>query len=399
MSSVSGYNMYIERSIKETFDKVREAYMIIAVVGARQAGKTTFLKERIKGVEARYLLFDDPDIKELFESDIKKFEQQYLDSDLAVFDEVQNCRESGPKLKYLADSGHKIWLTSSSEVILGKNILSYLVGRVSVLKLYPFSFSEFLAAKGQKAMAEKAEKRLVWEHLTYGGYPKVILTDDNELKKIILKDLHDTMLLKDVARAFSIDDAGSLEKTSRYLSNNAGSILSYDSAAKAIGISFPTLKKYLDALEKSCLIALAPPYFRNKNKEISKQPKIYFVDTGMRNAIIGNFTSEADGKLFENYVFSELLKAGFSPRYWRTKSGAEVDFVVEIGEKIIPIECKLNADSVERSLLSFIDTYNPQYAFIADYGTTNKEKKVKDCKIVICSVEKLIGHLTKLCKG
>jgi len=387
--------MYVERSIKGVFNKIREAYTIIAVVGARQAGKTTFLKEQIKGVKAKYLLFDDPDIRELFESDIKKFEQQYLDHDLAVFDEIQYCREAGPKLKYLADSMYKMWITSSSEIILGKDILSYLVGRVSILKLYPFSFGEFLTAKGQKAMLKKVEQRLVWEHLTYGGYPKVVLAEDTELKKIILKDLYDTMLLKDVARTFSIEDISSLEKTSRYLSNNVGSVLSYDSAAKALGISFPTLKKYLDAMEKSYLVVLVPPYFKNKNKEISKQPKAYFVDTGMRNAISRTFASDVGGNLFENYVFSELLKAGFSPRYWRTKGGAEVDFVVEIGKKIIPIECKLNADSVERSLMSFISTYNPPYAFIVGYEATGKEKTVKRCKVAICGVGEMIRHLTK----
>ncbi|MBI2548959.1 ATP-binding protein [Candidatus Woesearchaeota archaeon] len=388
--------MYVERSIKEVFDKVKEVYMIIAVVGARQAGKTTFLKEQIKGIKAGYLLFDDPDIRELFEADIKKFELQYLGQDLVVFDEVHYCREAGPKLKYLADSGHKIWLTSSSGIILGKDILSYLVGRVSVLKLYPFSFSEFLSAKGQKAMSNKVEKRLVWEHLTYGGYPKVILAEDNELKKIILRDLHDTMLLKDVARTFSIDDISSLEKASKYLSNNIGGILSYNSATNVLGISFPTLKKYLDALEKSYLVTLIPPYCKNKNKEISKQPKIYFIDTGMRNAVAGSFASVVDGKLFENYVLSELLKAGFSPKYWRTKAGAEVDFVIEAGEKIIPIECKLYADSAKRSLNSFINTYGPSHAFVVNYEGLTWGKKTMGCTVTGCGVGKLISYLNTL---
>lgn len=389
-------DMYVERSIKESFDKIKEAYMIIAVVGARQAGKTTFLKEQIKGIKAKYLLFDDPDIRELFEADIKKFEQQYLGQDLAVFDEIQYCREAGPKLKYLADSGHKVWLTSSSGIILGKEVLSYLVGRVSVLRLYPFSFSEFLSAKGQKVMSNKVEKRLVWEHLTYGGYPKVVLAEDSELKKIILRDLHDTMLLKDVARTFSIDDMGSLEKASKYLSNNIGGVLSYDSAAKVLGISFPTLKKYLDALEKSYLIALTPPYYKNRNKEISKQPKVYFVDTGMRNAVAGLFESVVDGKLFENYVFSELMKAGFSPKYWRTKAGAEVDFVIEAGEKIIPIECKVHADSANRSLNSFINAYSPSHAFVVNYEGLSWGKKINGCTVSGCSIKELISSLNAM---
>ena len=385
--------MYVERTIKERFDKIKDAYALIAVVGARQAGKTTFLKEQMAGAKASYLLFDDPDIRELFEEDIKKFEQQYLGNHLAVFDEVQYCREAGSRLKYLADSGHKIWLTSSSEVILGKEVLSYLVGRVSVLKLYPFSFPEFLAARDQKALTANVEKRLVWEHLTYGGYPKVVLAEDNELRRIILKDLHDTMLLKDVARTFSIDDINALERMSRYLAHNAGSILSYGTAAKTLGISFPTLKKYLDALEKSYLVALAPPYSRNRNKEISRQPKVYFIDTGMRNSIAKTFASEVDGKLFENYVFSELLKAGFSPKYWRTKAGAEVDFILESGEQTIPVECKLRSDSTEKSLRSFISAYRPSRAYIVTYEMTRKETTIDGCDVLICGIRELVESL------
>ena len=382
--------MYVERSIRKRFEKLRKSYSIIALTGARQSGKTTFLKEQGKNTNAKYLLFDDPDIKELFEEDIKKFEQQYMGNNLNIFDEVHNCKKAGSKLKYLADSGHKIWITSSSKTILRKHILSYLVGRVSTMKLYPFSFEEFIEAKKKKAMTKNMEKRLVWEHMTYGGYPKTVLENDTEMKEIILNDLNETMLLKDVAKTFSIHDISSLEKTGRFLSNNVGSMLSYDSAANSLGISFPTLKKYLDALEKSYLIFLIPPYSKNRNKEISKQPKVYFVDTGMKNAISKNFGAKADGRLFENYVLSELIKAGFSPKYWRTKAGAEVDFIIENKGEIIPIECKLKAESVGKSLFSFIDSYKPSRAFIVNYESITKEKNVNGCKVSICGIRELI---------
>ncbi|MBI2647665.1 DUF4143 domain-containing protein, partial [Candidatus Woesearchaeota archaeon] len=170
----------------------------------------------------------------------------------------------------------------------------------------------------------------------------------------------------------------------------------YDSAAKVLGISFPTLKKYLDALEKSHLVALIPPYCKNKNKEISKQPKVYFVDTGMRNAVAGSFASVVDGKLFENYMLSELLKAGFYPKYWRTKAGAEVDFVIEVGEKIIPIECKVHADSAKRSLNSFINAYNPSHAFVVNYEGLSWEKRIDGCIVTGCGVWKLISSLSTM---
>ncbi len=384
--------MYTEREIREMFRKVEKIYPIVALVGARQSGKTTFLKEQIKSLNASYLLFDDPDIRDLFEEDIKKFEKQNIEGhDVAVLDEVQYCKDAGKKLKYLADKNRKIWVTSSSEIILSKEVLSYLVGRVSVTKLYPFSVQEFLNMKGQKELTAKILERNVWEHLTYGSYPKVISVEDIELKKTILRDLYETMILKDIAKTFSIEDLKSLEDFSRYLSLNIGGLFSYEKVSKDINLSFHTIKKYLDAMEKSYLIARVSPFYTNKIKEIIKQPKVYFIDTGMRNVIAKRFDSEPEGKLFENYVLSELIKIGFSPRYWRTKSKAEVDFIIERDSEIIPIEAKIKAEKgkVERSLRSFIETYKPKMAFVVSYNEIEGETKINDCKIIFTNILKM----------
>ena len=218
--------MYIERDIRDKFDKIFKNYNMIAVVGARQAGKTTFLKKQMERFKSSYVLFDDPDARTLFEEDIKKFEIQFLeDFDLSVLDEIQYCRDAGRNLKYLVDTNRKLWITSSSEVLLAKEILSYLVGRISIIKLYPFSYHEFLKSKGQKETTSSINQRMIWEHMIYGGYPKVVLTKDIEMKKTILRDLYETMLLKDVARTFSIEDIRSLEEFSKYLALSIGNII------------------------------------------------------------------------------------------------------------------------------------------------------------------------------
>ena len=207
--------MYQEREMKEQFEKVSKVYPIIAIVGARQAGKTTFIKERMKTTNSSYLLFDDPDVRNLFEEDIKKFEKQYVEGkEVSILDEVQYCKDAGRNLKYLADTNKKLWITASSEIILGKKVLSYLVGRVSILKLYPFSLQEFLDFKQQKETTPKVLERFIWEHILFGGYPKPVSIDEIELKKTILQDLYETMILKDIARTFSIDDTRSLEEFS-----------------------------------------------------------------------------------------------------------------------------------------------------------------------------------------
>lgn len=381
--------MYVKRDMKERFHKVSEHYNMVALVGARQSGKTTFLKHHMNSHDSSYVLFDDPDVRGLFEEDIKKFETQYVEGyDLSVLDEVHYCDEAGRKLKYLVDMGHNIWITSSSEMILSRDILSYLVGRVSVLKLYPFSYDEFLRGKGQKASTKKIKRRNVWEHIKFGGYPKVVLTEDTEMKKTLLSDLYETMLLKDVARTFSIDDINSLERCAKYLASISSGILNYSKMAGNIGISFQTLKKYLDAMEKSYLIKRVPPYYTNRRKELTKQPKVYFVDTGLRNSVINDFNSEPDGEVFENYVFSELIKKGYDVRYWRSKSKAEVDFIVDTDNILIPIEVKLKASTgkISKSLRSFINTYEPETAILVTYKGEAGEMDVDGCRVIFTDV-------------
>ena len=384
--------MYVEREIKRSFDKVVKSYKMVAVVGARQAGKTTFLKKQMEHFKSNYILFDDPDVRSLFDDDVKKFELQYIKGyNISVLDEVQSCKDAGQKLKYLVDSGRKLWITSSSEVILGKEILSYLVGRISIIKLFPFSYEEFLNAKGQKQVTSIISQRMMWEHMQYGGYPKVVLTDDVEMKKTILRDLYETMLLKDVVRTFSIDDIRSLEEFAKYLALCSGSLISYEELSNSLRMSFQTIKKYLDAMEKSYFVTRVYPYHTNKLKEIVKQPKLYFIDTGLRNIIAKSFDSNPDGRLFESYVFTEMLKLGVMPKYWRTKTKTEVDFVVERDNVVIPVEVKLKAGpgKIERGLRSFIEMYNPKTALVVTYNGKHGSMNVNGCKVYFTDVADL----------
>jgi len=313
----------------------------------------------------------------------------------SVGNEVQYCKDAGTKLKYLADSGRKIFISSSSEILLGKEVLSFLVGRVSVLRLYPFSYSEFLRARGVRETGGQANERMIWEHAVWGGYPKAVLTEDVEIKRTILYDLYQTMVLKDVARTFAISDVGALESLSKRLAHGIGGITSYEEICRELGVSFVTLKKYLDVMEKSWLIVRVPPYFSNKLKEITKRPKLYFIDTGLRNAIAGAFPNELDEAIFENYVLCELLKMGFSVRYWRTKGNSEVDFVVETEGGIVPIEVKLNAPlgRVDGGLRSFISSYKPKAALVVSYRGERGEIIANGCRVKFVGVDNMGGAL------
>ncbi len=269
-------------------------------------------------------------------------------------------------------------------------MLSYLVGRVSIIRLYPFSLREFLRAKDIRVLTDRIKSRAVWEHINYGGYPRVVLTDDAEIKQIILRDLIETMLLKDVSRSFSIEDMDALERLTKYLAANTGALLNYESIMKALDISFQTLRKYLNAMEKSYIITRVPPFYTNKTKELTKRSKVYFTDTGLRNAVLRRSYTEPSGKIFENYVLMELRKAGLEVKYWRTKSGAEVDFVVEVDGNPMPVEVKTPSPSMSRSLASFIRTYSPEEAFVIFYRGNREEHEVENCRVVFTDVFELL---------
>jgi predicted AAA+ superfamily ATPase len=392
--------MYVERGISGEFDSMRRLYGIVAIVGPRQAGKTTFLKEHSKGDRTVYLLFDDPDIRELFNLDIKRFENQYLENGKTfILDEIQTADNPGQKLKYLADTGKRLWVSSSSEMLLARSVLSWLVGRVGIIRVYPFSFEEFLRVKGHKELTEAMRARDIEEHMRYGGYPGIVIAEMQGDKEMMLRNLFDTMVFKDMAQTFGIEDIGALQKLAKFLSHYIGNAIEYASMSRNLGLSFQSLKKYMDAMEKSYLITLINPFYTNKLKEITKQQKVYFVDTGMRNSVANEFgvPEEAKGKLFENYVLMELVKAKYEVKYWQTKGRAEVDFVVEKGNMPIPIEIKLHANGgIEKSMHSFIASYKPKAGFVVYLEGHPKSIESSGCTVKFLDSRQLITELDRL---
>ena len=376
--------VYVERGIRERFERLAKVRDMVALVGPRQSGKTTFLQNQMVKADSTYVLFDRPLPRRVFEEDVEKFEMEYVKGhELAVLDEVQYCEGAGRNLKYLVDNGNWLWITSSSERVLAKDVLAHLVGRVHVMRLMPFDLDEYMRAKGHKVREGAILERAVWEHMLYGGYPRVVLTEDARTKRDHLESLFETMILKDVAYTFSIDKVNELERLVRYLALTPGGPLNVQSLSDNLDLSVPTLDKYLDALEKSYLIVRVPPFFTNKLKEITKQPKVFFVDTGLRNVIAGNVPYEPTGTMFENYVFTELMKLGHRPRHWRSRGGAEVDFVLEVDGAIVPVEVKLRVAKgrVKRGFASFLSTYQPSSAFIVGYQVEKGVKRMKGARV------------------
>lgn len=409
--------VFFPRSILSQIKKYLDRPEIIAIKGPRQAGKTTILKHIVSylssiGIEADnliFLTFEDKEILEKFILDHKQFIKSFMTSASQKYyfflDEYQYVPDGGQKLKLLYDiyPQAKFIISGSSSLELTNQTSRYLVGRIFSFHLYPLSFKEFVTVKDKKLESTLLEtsqniqeflytgkefdfnnkkvfvkdfQKLFEEYATYGGYPEVIKTNDLETKKEILKNIVNTYLEKDIIGLLQIGDFLKFKSLVVMLSAQVGNIFNYHQIGNDIGINFERLKQYLSILEETYVIKLLHPFYRNLTTELKKTPKNYYLDAGLRNYLISNFTSPGirsdKGHLMEMVVMSNYLYSSIneevSYRYWRTTGGAEVDLIIRKGDDVKPIEIKYSSfkkTDITRSLYSFITTYKPKNALVA----------------------------------
>ncbi|EFK96334.1 conserved hypothetical protein [sediment metagenome] len=403
---------YINRGLEKQLERYIKVREIMAVVGTRQCGKTTLINhflDRLEktGKKIERISFDNMKVLQLFEEDIDTFIDRYVKgNDLLFIDEVHYSKDSGKKLKYIYDLNYiKIIISGSSAAEISINSLKYLVGRIFTFTLYPLMFKEFLSYKNPKLVNifEKSKYKgtvikelnvYLEEFLLYGGYPRVVLTEKIEEKKKVLESIYSTYLLKEIKEIFDLSEDYQLNNLLKILSLQIGNIINYNEISKSTGFSYNDLRKYLNILEKTYICCLIKPFYINKRTEIVKSPKVYFIDSGFRNVCIDNFTKERSdkGQLYENFIYSELLKKGIVAKYWNTKSYAEVDFIIEKDNRQIPIEIKssLKEKKLTKSYISFIEKYKPKEGY---YLSLDFEgiKKVKNSKIIFLPFLKFVN--------
>lgn len=411
---------YFKRKLEDQLEKYMGKREIIMVTGPRQAGKTTLLQHVDAELEqdSVFLSFEDREMLEVFENDVKTFEKMYVrDKQVVFIDEFQYAKEGGQKLKFLFDkTGKKFVVSGSSSLELRGDVGKYLVGRVFMFDLWPFSFEEFvrvrggrlgeLLGEGREAVnkvldfevkelgsggikSESMQKRLtnlLYEYVVWGGYPRVLQAESREEKELVLKNILETYLLKDIKDLLGLASDRELMELARFLGVQMGNVVVYKELGKAAGLSFKQVKRHLTILEETFVLDRVRPFFRNKKKELVKSPKVYFVDTGLRNQLIGNFSDLSlrgdKGALFENYVFGQLARRGWEVKFWRTKAKAEVDFVVEREGKLMAVEVKMGLvdNKVGKSLYSFIEKYSPERVLVITDGWEGR-RQVKDCVV------------------
>lgn len=384
---------------------------IIAVIGPRQAGKTTVLKMLFNRLsrsrKCLFLTFENLADREIFDNDIENFKKLHcLPYETVFIDEFQYGRDAGQKLKYLFDSTRTKFIVSGSSSLEIKQTGRYLVGRVLTFNLYPLSFSEFLKAKDTgldeivkpifgkvirlfsghppkaftdtiKSQSLKSRlKDYFYQYLIYGGYPRLAAARENEDKRMILAGIVDNFLLREIKSLLHLATENELLLLTKFLSLSAGNLVSYKELSSSTGLSFVEIRKHINILEETFILKRIYPYYRNRRTELVKTPKVYFTDLGFRNKMIDNFSLPPQrvdlGALAENFMFN-WWQNNFSIqppiRFWRTKSQAEVDLVAEIAGRVIPVEVKyapLNL-TIGKSLYSFIVKYSPPIAIM----TTN----------------------------
>ena len=216
---------------------------------------------------------------------------------------------------------------------------------------------------------------LLDEYLNFGGYPRCVFATSENEKKLYLDEIYKSYIEKDISYWLNIDRVYAFKELIKYLSFYTGKIINYSEIASKINISLVTLKNYIYYAQKTFIIDEVRPYFKNPLKELVKSPVIYFNDIGLKNYISGRYNIAVEdpekGFIFQNLVFNVLRqKTIFTPeviKYWRTKDKAEVDFIIDKGNCVIPIEvkyAKFKKANIPYSLISFIKRYSPEKAYI-----------------------------------
>lgn len=368
---------------------------ITLLVGPRQAGKTTLLKQlesiqQSSGGKTLWLNLD-------FEEDSRHVASQAAllqrirlelgsDDGVVFIDEIQRKTDAGLFLKGIYDQGlpYKFVVSGSGSIELKEKINESLTGRKRLFELLPVSFREFADFRTDYRYSDRLQEffriepvktgQLFQEYMAYGGYPRVILADTDQEKLAAINEIYRSYIERDIALLLRVEKTDSFSNLVKLLAAQTGQLVNVSELSNTLGLSISTVKNYLWYLEKTYIIQKVTPFFTNIRKEITKSPVYYFCDIGMRNFSRGLFGRPVDidlGFSFQNLVYQLLLErfpyADTSIHYWRTKDKAEVDFIIKQGMTIKPVEVKyreMKKPEMQRSFRGFLERYKPADAYI-----------------------------------
>ena len=354
----------VQRILSENIQDRLNKGKAIVLMGARQVGKTTLIKELFKNYsDVIWLNGDETDVQSLFEN-ISATRLKYIfgEKKYVVIDEAQRIKDIGIKLKLITDQIPDIQLiaTGSSSFDLANRINEPLTGRKWEYKMYPLSFAEMTKHHGLLD-----EKRLIPHRLIYGYYPDVVNNLGNE--KETLKQLSDSYLYKDILMWEQIKRPEKLLKLLQAIAFQIGSQVSYSELGQICGLDSKTVEKYVILLEQCFIVFRLGSFNRNLRNELKNSKKLFFYDNGIRNALIADFslaeTRRDIGALWENFLISERKKKieydmlWKNTWFWRTTDQNEIDYIEEEDGIIQAFEFKWNPTAKYKIPKQFLENY------------------------------------------
>ncbi|MCF8363293.1 MAG: ATP-binding protein [Prolixibacteraceae bacterium] len=343
--------MTINRTITDSVKKsLLNDEKVVIIYGARQTGKTTMANNILNSISGKILRVNADEEKyiELLSSrDYSRMQLLIEGYDVLFIDEAQRIPDLGINLKIIHDNTPKlkILVTGSSSFDIANTVNEPLTGRTSTYKLHPISLHEL---KDKNSVFE-LQNRLE-EFMTYGLYPALLKYKNANDKERYIIELSNSYLYKDILELSSIRNASQINKLLKLLAFQIGSEVSINELAQNIGMSQETVSNYIDLLEKSFIVFRLSGFSKNLHKEITKRDKILFWDLGVRNCIINNFAPldmrNDVGAMWENFIIAERIKhlsninKNVSSYFWRTYTGAEVDYVEEKNGTLTAFEIK-----------------------------------------------------------
>lgn len=355
--------MFIDRSLGKLILKLSSQYPILTLLGPRQSGKSTLVKQVFSGY--KYINLEAPDERKLIESDPRDFIENIPDNGI-IIDEVQRFPELLSYLQVYVDQNNKngqIILTGSHQLELHQAISQSLAGRTSILQLLPFSFLELQNYKDDYDLDD---------YILRGFYPKIY--DHNIEPYRYYKDYVATYIEKDVRKMVNVKDLGLFQDFLQITAGRIGQLVNYSNISNELGLAVNTVKHWYSILEASYIIIKIRPYFENIGKRLVKANKIYFTDPGLACYLLGIENKEQlkrdplRGNLFENMVVLDIIKNRYNQGkdhnlyFYRDSHQNEVDLIYKKAHDLIPIEIKISK------------TYNPHFK----KGILNFKKNLKE---------------------
>ncbi len=385
------------RKIVQTILPLLETNDIIVIHGARQVGKSSLLNYLIKyHIKSDYFYMDLENLEYLNVcNNGSKAICDFLEGKgftpakkmFLFIDEIQYLDNPSNLLKILHDHHPtiKLVVSGSSSFDIKKKFKESLVGRTINFELYPLDFEEFLTFKNAHYVMKEDNSpqinnelvRLFEEYNFYGGYPKIVLENNIENKKLMLSQIIQTYIKKDIRDVGNIRDLHSFNKVVEVLAAQSGNLLNVEELSNTLQVDKSTIKNWIFLLEATYILKIVRPFHRNLRSELIKNPKVFFIDTGLMHLLsLKTFPKVITGSSFETSFFSELLKNRHAMNFWRTTNKQEIDFILKTQKELLAIETKLNfQQTINKSFFFFKEKYTSKNIIISLYGNKDTPEK------------------------